>query len=166
VSNYPAAITEYPFGSTSPSTTISGSGMIDPFGLTLDSAGNLFVADFGASQVFEIPFGTTTVTPLNLQNLTEPLGVAIDKTTGNLWVTDGSGNRVQVYPPGGTSPIQTITSGYSFPYAITIDNHGAGAISNISSPIAVYNYKPGQFTSYATLTNSIATPTGLLLRLP
>jgi hypothetical protein len=166
VSNYPASITEYPLGSTSPSTTITGSGLTDPFGLALDSSGNLFVADFGASQVFEIPFGTTTVTPLNLQDLTEPIGVAIDKTTGNLWVTDGSGDKINVYPPGSTTPSQSFSTGYTFPYAISIDKHGGAVISNINSPVAVYAYKPGQFTSYATLTNDITLPTGLLIAVP
>jgi DNA-binding beta-propeller fold protein YncE len=166
VSNYPAAITEYPLGSTSPSTTITGSGMVDPFGLALDSSGNLFVADFGASQVFEIAAGTTTVTPLNLQDLAEPLGVAIDKTTGNLWVTDGSGDKINVYPPNSTTPSQSISTGYTFPYAISIERHGAGVNSNIDTPIAVYAYKPGQFTSYATLTNGVSLPTGLLIAVP
>jgi hypothetical protein len=166
VSNYPASITEYPFGSTSPSTTITGSGLTDPFGLALDNSGNLFVADFGASQVFEIPFGTTTVTPLNLQDLTEPIGVAIDKTTGNLWVTDGSGDKVNVYPPGSTTPSHSFSTGYTFPYAISIDKHGGAVISNIDPPVAVYVYRPGQFTPYATLTNDVALPTGLLFALP
>ena len=37
VSNYPPSITVYPFGSTTPSKTITGGGMTNPFGLTVDS---------------------------------------------------------------------------------------------------------------------------------
>jgi sugar lactone lactonase YvrE len=165
VSNYPASITEYPFHSTSPSTTITGGGMIDPFGLALDSSGNLYIADFGAVQVFEIKAGTTTVIPLNLQDLSEPLGVAFDNL-GNLWVTDGAGDKVNVYPPGSTTPSQSFNAGYTFPYAISINARGKAVISNVSSPPVVNAYKPGQYTSYATLTNGIQSPTGLLLKRP
>ena len=66
VSNFPAAITEYAYGTTTPSKTITGGGMMDPFGLALDKSGNLYIADFGATAVFELPAGGSSVTNLNL----------------------------------------------------------------------------------------------------
>jgi hypothetical protein len=169
VSNYPATITEYPFGSTSPSKTITCSCMADPFGLALDASGNLYIADFGAAKVFEVPAGTTTVNDLGLQDLVEPLGVAVDKATKIMWVTDGSGAKAEVYNLGSTTPIQTIT-GFTFPYAISIQNkgnpNGTVVLSDQSSPDAVYAYKPGVYTSYAKLTNGISLPTGLLITKP
>lgn len=168
VSNYPASITEYLYGTTTPSKTITGGGLTDPFGLAVDSSGNLYIADFGASAVFEVKAGTTTVTNLGLKDLTEPLGVAIDLSSGDLWVTDGQGEKVNVYPPGSTTPSHTIT-GFSQPYAISIENKGKLRGSVIISDIdnkAVYAYKPGVYTSYATLTNGISLPTGLLITKP
>ncbi|MEO6835165.1 MAG: hypothetical protein ABI231_04575 [Candidatus Tumulicola sp.] len=41
----------------SPSKTITGGGMFQPSGLALDKNGNLFIADFGATQVFEVKRG-------------------------------------------------------------------------------------------------------------
>jgi sugar lactone lactonase YvrE len=169
VSNYPASITEYPFGSTTPSVTITGGGMVDPFGLALDASNNLYIADFGAAKVFEVPAGTTTVEDLGLQDLVEPLGVAIDKATKVMWVTDGEGKKIEVYNLGSTAPIQTIT-GFVDPYAISIQNKGkpAGTVvqSDLSTPAAVYAYKAGQYTSYAKLTNGVSLPTGLLITKP
>jgi DNA-binding beta-propeller fold protein YncE len=171
VSNFPASITEYKFGTTSPSKTITGGGLTDPFGVALDASGNLFVADFGALQVFEIPAGTTTVTALNLQGIVEPIGVAVDQSTGDLWVTDGQGAKVNVYPPGSTSPSQTIT-GFSFPYAISIQSKGkplkglrSVAVSDINTKV-VYAFKPGKTSPYATLSNGVALPTGVLVTKP
>jgi hypothetical protein len=166
VSNYPASITEYAAGSTSPTTTITGQGLTDPFGVALDKKGDLFVADFGALQVFEIAAGTTTVTPLNLQDVSEPVGVAVERKSGDLWVTDGEGDKVLVYPAGSTTPSQTITAGYTFPYAVSIYKKGSAVVSNIDTPVAVYAYAKNTYTSYATLTNDVELPTGLLWAKP
>jgi hypothetical protein len=168
VSNFPAAITEYAFGTSSPSKTISGPPMEDPFGLALDASGNLYIADFGASQVFELPAGGSSVTALNLQDLVEPVGVAIDQKTGFLWVTDGEGNKINVYKLGSTSPVETI-AGHGSPYAISLENAGKPKGEVVESDLGtddVYAYKKGSFTSYATLSNGIKLPTGLLVAKP
>lgn len=169
VSNYPAAITEYPHGSTSPSKTVTGGGLTDPFGLALDSSGNLYIADFGADEVFELPAGGSSVTNLGLQGLGEPLGLAIDKATGYLWETDGSGNNINVYNLAGSkSPVETI-AGSGEPYAISLENQGRPKAEVVESDLGthdVYVYKPGAYTSFATLSNGVELPTGLLISVP
>ncbi|HVR45633.1 MAG TPA: hypothetical protein VMT95_03160 [Candidatus Binatia bacterium] len=171
VSNYPATITEYPAGSTTPSKTITCSCMSDPFGLALDASGNLYIADFGATKVFELPAGSTTLQDLGLQDLSEPLGVAIDIKTQVMWVTDGAGKKVEVYKLGSTTPFQTIT-GFSDPYAVSIENvgrpHGTVVQSDLyeTGPYPVDAYKVGQYTPYAKLTNGVTLPTGLLIAKP
>lgn len=169
VSNYPASITEYPFGSTTPSMTITGGGLADPFGLALDKSGNLYIADFGATAVFELPAGGSSVTNLNLQSLGEPIGLAIDEKAGVMWETGGSGNVVNVYQLGGsTSPIKTI-SGNGDPYAISLENKHKPKGEVVESDLgtySVYAYKAGAYTPYATLTNGVSLPTGLLITKP
>jgi sugar lactone lactonase YvrE len=169
VSNYPASITEYAYGTNTPSKTVTGGGMTDPFGLALDSSGNLYIADFGASAVFELPAGGSSVTNLGLSGLGEPLGLAIDQTNGYLWETGGSGDVINIYKLGGsTSPIQTIP-GNGNPYAISLELIGKPKGEVVESDLGthdVYAYKPGQYTSYATLSNGISLPTGLLITKP
>jgi DNA-binding beta-propeller fold protein YncE len=162
VSNYPAAITVYPPGATSPSETITGGGLTDPFGLAFDSHGNLFIADFGASQVFEIQSGTTTPVPLNLQDMTEPLQLAIDKAD-NMYVTDGEGDQVQVYLPGSTTPIRTLTADFKFPYGIAINEMSDVFVSDITND-EVYAFHPGAFAPYARQRRGINLPTALLAK--
>ena len=169
VSNYPAAITVYPKGSTTPSETITGGGMSEPFGLALDKQGNLYIADFGADAVFELPAGGSSVSNLNLQGLEEPLGLAIDAKTGYLWETDGAGNVINIYQVGGsTSPVMTIP-GQGFPYAIGLENRGKPKDEVVESDINthdVYAYAPGSYTPYATLSDGIQQPTGLFIAKP
>jgi hypothetical protein len=164
VSNIPGAIQEYAHGATSPTKTITG-GLTAPFGLALDKKQNLYVADFIAAQVFEIPKGSSTVKSLNLQDLTDPVGVCFD-ASGNLWVTNGNGGSLNVYPPGKTAPSQTI-SGYTNAYAIGSDAQGSVVVSNTSGPnTEIYAYKPGQYNPYATLNKGVVSVTGLLLAKP
>jgi DNA-binding beta-propeller fold protein YncE len=145
--------------------------LTDPFGLALDSSGNLYIADFGGSgAIFELPKGSTTVKNLNLQSIGEPLGLAIDPTNGYLWETAGqTANVINVYQLGGsTSPIETIT-GQGDPYAISLELVGRPKNEVVESDNVthdVYAYKPGQFTSYATLSNGVELPTGLLIDKP
>ena len=166
VSNYPAAITEYAPGTSTPSETITGGGMEDPFGLALDKSGNLYIADFGADAVFELPAGGSSVTNLNLQDLGEPIGLAIDKRTGTLWESGGEDNITNVYQLGGsTSPIETF-GGNGDPYAVSLQEKGkpqGEVVESDASADAVYAYAPGSYTPYATLTNGIELPTGLLI---
>lgn len=180
VSNYPASITVYPAGSSSPSETITGGGLTDPFGLALDSSGNLYIADFGAHAVFELPVGATSVTNLNLQGMTEPLGVAVDEAHGRLWEADGEGNVINVYQLGSTTPLKTI-AGNGFPYAISLQNDGRSrrrrdavlhsgpkgeVVESDNDTKDVYAYKPGQYSYYATLNDGVKNPTGLLVTTP
>jgi serine/threonine-protein kinase len=165
VSNYPASITEYPKGATSPSKTITGGGLTNPFGMAVDKQGNLFIADFGALQVFELPAGGSSVTPLNLSGLSSPVGVAVDKKNGDLWVTDENGRKVNVYAAGSTTPKQSVADNGQ-PYAISFQNTGKPKGEVVFSDVdsgSVFALKPGQYMPYATLTNDINLPTGILI---
>lgn len=169
VSNYPASITEYAFGTTTPSKTITGGGLTDPFGLAVDKSGNVYIADFGANAVFELPAGGSTVTNMGLSGLGEPIGLAIDNQNGDLWETDGSGDAINIYKLGGsTSPIKTI-AGNEYPYGISLENIGKPKDEVVESDVdshAVYGFKPNQYSSFATLTNGVELPTGVLITKP
>ena len=106
------------------------------------------------------------MTALNLSDLTEPLGVAIDLKTSDLWVTDGQGDKTNVYKLGSTTPIQTI-AGHGFPYAASAEQQGLPIGTVVTSDSdAVYAFKSGSFTPYATLTNGVGNVLSLLIARP
>ncbi len=157
----PASVFVYPpLGSSTgtldefPTATISGSdtGLATPYGIALDSSGNIYVADEFAGSVFVYaPLGSSTG-PLNEAptatisggntGLKFPYGIALDSSgsiyvvdVGNLSASPSISPSVFVYPALGSStgllnkvPTATIsttkTTGLSFPQGIALDSSG------------------------------------------
>ncbi len=85
-----------------------------PFGVTVDSAGDVFVPDYGSSVVRRVgPDGTITTVagngkqgfsgdggPATAAELFAPTGVAVD-AAGNLYISDFGNNRIRRVAPSG-----------------------------------------------------------------
>ncbi|HNO23313.1 MAG TPA: NHL repeat-containing protein, partial [Leptospiraceae bacterium] len=102
------------------SGTPSANNLNNPYGIALDSADNLYVADSGNHRVLYYPSGSTTATRVygqlgsftsntannggspSANNLTNPSGAAVD-SSGNLYITDRGNSRVLYYPSGSTT---------------------------------------------------------------
>lgn len=124
---------------------VSAAGFNQPFGMELDSQGNLFIADSGNNRIREISAGTQIITTtaggyigdgskatdasLNFPTLGNH--IAFD-SLGNLYIADTGNNRVRKVSPKGT--ITTFagsgTSGYS-------GDGGLAASAQLSAPSAV-----------------------------
>ena len=81
-------------------STVPAIGLNGPYGVAVDAAGDVFIADSSNNRVVEVtPSGTQTTvlgTGLNF-----PVGVAVD-SSGDLFVTDTDNNRVVEVTPSGT----------------------------------------------------------------
>jgi uncharacterized protein (TIGR03437 family) len=91
-----------------------------PFGVAVDSAGNLYIADFENSRIRKVSGGTITTVagngsvgfsgdggPATSASLAFPAGVAVD-SAGNLYIADSDNNRIRKVT-GGT--ITTVAGG-------------------------------------------------------
>ena len=124
----PSSITVYgpiATGNATPIRTITGvlTGLVNPQGVIVDSAGNLYVANAGALSVPDSitvydPTATGNVAPINTisgtnTRLASPQGVVLDPT-GRLYVANKTTPSITVYTPGAMGnviPIRIISGG-------------------------------------------------------
>jgi sugar lactone lactonase YvrE len=132
---------------------VSANSLNSPLALTVDSSGDLYIADRPNNRVLFYPFGGTTATRvygqgasftgatannggISANSLNEPIGVALDPS-GNLYVSDwlngrvleyGSFGNVNVCPTGVNIPAPcngTVTMSY---YAASTTTFGANQV--------------------------------------
>lgn len=99
---------------TTISTTIS-----NPYGLAIDAAGNLFIADENGGEVLKVTAGG--VHTVYASGMFKPTGLALDGA-GNLWIADPGAHAVWEVTPAGvqTQPLTTLTN----PFGLAFDGAG------------------------------------------
>ncbi len=130
-------------GNAGDGSAATGAQLNLPVGLAVDSAGNLFIADYGNNRVRKVAASSGTISTVagnGVQGyggdghaatsaaLNGPQSVAVD-ANGNLYIADSQNNRVRVVTPAGT--ISTV-AGTGLP-GYTGDGHAATG-ANIVSP--------------------------------
>ncbi len=100
------------------STTI-GSGFTSPTGVALNAAGDVFVADEGNQEVYEVLTNGTVLTIGS--GFSTPADVAVN-TVGDVFVADLGHNAIKEVLPNGT--ILTIGSGFNAPQGVAVDAAG------------------------------------------
>ena len=106
-----------------------GTTLHSPFGLALDGAGNLYIADAGNNRVLELPYGSTTAVALNVTDLNYPQDVAVDGA-GNIFITNTRGTASTGYgtviklASGSHAQSTVIGTGLKYPVGVTFDSSG------------------------------------------
>ncbi len=175
----PPSVFVYPAGShgdVAPTAQITGTntGLDTPFGIAVDSSGNIYVADDGdescdgTESVYVYSAGSTgdaaPIATIGGSNtaLCYPSGIALD-SSGNIYVADIEATSVFVYPPLGSStgplneaPIATISgssTGLFDPIGIAVDSSG-----NIYVADNGEIYIPGDVFVYSAGSNGNVAP--------
>jgi len=148
----------------SPGTqTTLGSGFANPFGLAVDGAGNVFVADTNNNAVKEIlaAGGYTAVSTLG-SGFNGPQGVAVDGG-GNVFVTDSGNNAVKMVSPGCTSSscVQTLGSGFANPFGLAVDGGGNVFVADSGNNAVKEIPAAGGYTAVSTLGSGFNRPQGV-----
>ena len=99
-----AQIAYGPGAATAIAPTVNGEGLGPSWGVAVDGAGDLFVADEPNGRVVEVPVGggaPTSIGPtVGGEGLSYPTGLAVDGA-GDLFIADTGNNRVVEVPAGG-----------------------------------------------------------------
>lgn len=114
-------VVELPPGSSTP-TVLPFSGLYQPQGLAVDSAGAVYVADFN-NRVVKVAAGSTTQTVLPFTGLNYPEGVAVDGQ-GNVYVADRGNNRVLKLAADSTTQTVLPFTGLKNPDGVAVDPAG------------------------------------------
>jgi DNA-binding beta-propeller fold protein YncE len=115
-------------------STVIGTGLNYPVGVTFDSSGDLFVADWGSSRVIELSVsGESTSIGSGLAYAT---AVGVD-ALGDVFIADQNNNRL-VEVPGtasgpGTGTQVTIATGLLQPHGIVLDGPGNVYVSDLGT---------------------------------
>ena len=152
-------------GSTDGTNTVAQ--FKSPYGLTVDSAGNLFVLDTGNYTIRMVtPVGTNWVTTTlagkvgssgsgngtnTVARFNGSDGIAVD-SAGNLWVADSGNSLVRKVTPVGTNWVVTTVGGGSF----WGTNDGIGAAARFHSPAGIAVDATGTLVVADTSNNRIS----------
>ena len=127
---------------------VSANSLHLPWGVAVDGAGNLYVADVGNNRVLYYPAGSTTANRVygqggdftastannggvSANSLWAPWGVVLD-AGGNLYVADYGNNRVLYYPAGSTTATRVYGQGGSF--VTNTPNKGGISADSLNAP--------------------------------
>jgi serine/threonine-protein kinase len=153
-----STVTEYPFGKTSPSVTLSGSQLVFPNGIAVDNQGTVYVtsgATAGACYVLVYPKGASTPSE-QINGFDLPVGLAVDKS-GNLYVGDALQNVIWEVPKGSTTPTELSLSGLDDPVGVAIDPKDNLFVANNRNN-SVLGFHLGDTSAFVTITSGLLGP--------
>src|SRR5271170_5596117 len=116
-------------------TTLPTSDLVGPFGVAVDSAGDIFVAGTSNGRVVELPRTAAGYGPQTTLLPFTGSGIAVD-SAGDVFVAETDNNRVVELPKTttGYGPLTTLpTSGLRTPYGVAVDSAGDVFIADLNS---------------------------------
>lgn len=160
-------VEEIPYGSST-AIMVDGVGLDEPRGILFDSAGNLYVSDYGNGAVYKYAPPYTTQTTL-ISGITTPAGMIFD-AQGNLDIASGI-TVTRYLAPDYSTAIPLVTAGLTASEGIAADAkgdlfvtnyvNGAGTLQEIS-PVASLGSQALNTTS-STVTYNFAVASGTVI---
>jgi hypothetical protein len=109
------------YTAANPTTMLVGSGLNYPYGVAVDSGGNVYIADAHNNAIKVWSATAQTVSTLVSSGLSSPAGVAVD-SLGNVYIADSGNNAIKKLSAG-TQTVTTLVSIQS-PSGVAVDSSG------------------------------------------
>ncbi|MDZ4286462.1 MAG: Calx-beta domain-containing protein [Prosthecobacter sp.] len=159
------AILQYPT-SGGASTTFSSAGLSGPYGLTFDSAGDLYAANYTNSTIQRLDGATGVAVPpfpVTSPNMNGAFGIAID-AAGNIYAASHNNNTIQKFTAAGVfvSDFVPTTGGLSAPRGVAIRAGVLYVANYITSVVTMFDLATGtNMGDYATSADGLLNPVGI-----
>ena len=138
---------------------VLATGIINPGGVAVDAAGDVYVSS-GGNNVLNLPAGASTPRVLPFYGLVSPDGVAVD-AAGTVYVADWGNNRVLKLPTGALVHSELPFSGIQGPFGVAVDTAGNVYVADNSNN-RVLKLAAGATTPQTLLPfNGLSTPHGV-----
>ena len=145
------------FASATP--TAVGTGWVDPWAITADKSGNVFVTDYTPNTITEITGGIATV--VNTGGVSAPRGIAVD-ASGNLFAVDGNSSQVMELVAPAYTIVNIVSPGFQGPGDLAFDASGNLWVSeystNSASEMSGWNSSGPAFTTLSRWGSGLSGP--------
>ena len=108
---------------TGPVSSLVSSGLSGPYGVAVDAAGNVYIADAYDNTIKEWTVTNNTVTTLVSSGLNRPQGVAVDGA-GNVYVADTFSSAIKEWTAANNTVTTLVSSGLNRPQGVAVDGAG------------------------------------------
>ena len=143
-----------------PLVTLASSGLMNPRGVAIDGAGNVYIADNASNTIDEWKAASDTLTTVVSSGLSGPNGLAMDNA-GNLYFADSGHNAIKELMAAGGSVTTLVSSGLNTPLGLAVDSLGNVYIANAGAgAIDEWVAANGNLT---TLVSGLNSPNGVAL---
>jgi hypothetical protein len=103
-------------------TTLPFPGNVQPYGVAVDGASNVYIADDFANDVMEWKAASNTLTNLVSSGLSAPYAVAVDGM-GNVYIDDTFNFEIKEWSVT-NGLVTTLVSGLQYPFGVAVDSAG------------------------------------------
>jgi DNA-binding beta-propeller fold protein YncE len=135
------------------------SGLSNPYGVAVDGAGNVYIADMSHSAIKEWTPANNSVTTLVFSGLKFPYGVTVDGA-GNVYIADTSHNAIKEWTPANNNVTTLVSSGLSNPYGVAVDGAGNVYITD-SFHNAIKEWTPANNNVTTLVSSGLTFPAGV-----
>ncbi len=133
-------------------TTVFNTPIAHASGITIDSAGNVYVGSESDNSILKFTAAGTLIGTFTTDHISAPVGMAFD-AAGHLFVANNSSGNVTEYTSGGAY-ITTFATGFNAPEGLLIDSSGNILVSDILNGAG--NGVVKKFNSSGTFLNSFS----------
>jgi sugar lactone lactonase YvrE len=135
------------------------SNLDEPYGVAVDSRGNVFIADSGYPAIMEWTPASDTLTNLVSSGLSNPRGVAVDGAD-NLYISDYANNAIYEWPAASHTLTNLVSSQLFNPFGLAVDGADNIYIADYGG-LAIKEYSVAESNLTTLVSSELLFPSGV-----